>query len=236
MIKTSIATAVRTAGVAVLAGVAALGLAIGTAHAAPGTPDPPSGAGRLYGDPAAAAPYWHYQKYDDDCVEMAVADVVGQVTGHALTEQAIVSVAQSTPSTVHSGPIYNKPGKRKAGDGTYFDDEPTLLAHYGIRAVSTDKSSTPPTSLEAIEQDLEAGRKVIVGANSEVLWGDPVVDKTPSGKPDSNHAVVVTGIDTRAGIVHLNDSGSEDGRDEQVTLAVFIRSWASSDNQMTVTS
>ncbi len=45
----------------------------------------------------------------------------------------------------------------------------------------------------------------------------------------------MTGVDTTAGIVHLNDSGSETGRDEQVTLAVFIKSWASSDDQMTVT-
>ena len=48
--------------------------------------------------------------------------------------------------------------------------------------------------------------------------------------------MVVTGVDTAAGIVHLNDSGSEQGRDEQVPIDVFIRSWDSSDDQMTVTS
>jgi hypothetical protein len=31
----------------------------------------------MYGDPAAAAKYWRYQKYDD-CVLMSSADVVGQ--------------------------------------------------------------------------------------------------------------------------------------------------------------
>jgi hypothetical protein len=244
MFSAGIATAARTASVAVLAGAVALGLAIGlatgTVHAAPGTPDPPSGAGTLYGDPAAAAPFWRYQKYDDDCAEMAVGDLVGQVTGHEPSEHEIISEAQSIPSTVHPGPIYTKPGKRKAGDGTYFDDEPTLLAHYGIRAVSTDKESAAttgvPTGMEALEQDLAKGRKVIVGVNSEILWGEPVVDKTPSGQPDSNHAVVVIGVDTRAGVVHLNDSGSEEGRDEQVTMEVFMRSWATSDNQMTVTT
>ena len=82
MIGTGIATAARAAGVAVLAGAVALGLAAGPAQAAPGPPDPPSGAGTLYGDPAAAAPFWRYQSYDDDCVEMAVADVVGELTGH----------------------------------------------------------------------------------------------------------------------------------------------------------
>jgi len=239
MISTGIATVARATAVAVLAG-AALGLSIGTAYASPGAPSPPSGTGTLYGDPKAAAPFWRYQEYDDDCVEMAVADVVGELTGEQPSEHAIVKVAQSTPSTVHNGPIYSKPGKRKSGEGTYFDDEPTLVAHYGIQAVSTDKPSAAttgvPTGMEALEQNLAKGRKVIVGVNEEVLWGEPVEDKTPDGRPDSNHAVVVTGVDTARGIVHLNDSGSEDGRDEQVAIDVFVRSWNSSDQQMTVTT
>ena len=75
------------------------------------SPDPPSSEGTLYGDPAAAAPYWRYQSYDDDCVEMSVADVVGEITGDQPSEHAIVKLAQSTPSPTHPGPIYAKPGK-----------------------------------------------------------------------------------------------------------------------------
>jgi hypothetical protein len=240
MIGATIATAARTAGVAVLAGAAVLGLAMGTARAAPGAPDPPSGEGTLYGDPAAAAPFWRYQQYDDDCVPMAVADVVGELTGHQPSEQAIIKVARSTPSTAHPGPTYTEPKKRKPGSGTSFEDEPTLLAHYGIHAVDTDNESAAktgvPTGMKALEQDLAKGRKVIAAVNSEVIWREPVEDKTPDGEPESNHAVVVTGVDTGADIVHLNDSGSEDGRDEQVPIDVFIRSWASSDDEMTVTS
>ena len=240
MIGTSIATAARTAGVTVLAGAAALGLALGpaagTAHAVPNLP---RGDGTLYGDPTAAAPFWRYQQYDDDCVPMAVADVVGELTGHEPSEQAIIKVAQTTPSTVHSGPIYTKPKKRKPGSGTSFEDEPALLAHYGIHAVDTDKESAAktgvPTGMRALEQDLTRGSKVIVAVNSEVIWREPVEDKTPDGEPESNHAVVVTGVDTASGIVHLNDSGSEDGRDEQVPIDIFSRSWASSDDEMTVT-
>jgi hypothetical protein len=235
-----IATAARTAGVAVLSGATALGLTMGTAQAAPGMPDPPSSAGTLYGDPAAAARFWRYQQYDDDCVPMAVADVVGEMTGTEPSERAIIRAAQSTPSTVHPGPIYIKPKKHKAGDGTSFEDEPALLAHYGIHAVDTDEESAAktgvPTGMRALEQDLAEGRKVIVAVNSELIWGDPVEDKTPDGEPESNHAVVVTGVDTTTGIVHLNDSGSETGRDEQVPIDIFTRSWASSDDEMTVTA
>ncbi|HWF29892.1 MAG TPA: hypothetical protein VG327_16230 [Mycobacterium sp.] len=235
-----IATAARTAGAAVLVGAATLGLTMGAAHAAPGTPDPPTGEGTLYGDPAAAAPFWRYQQYDDDCVPMAVADVVGELTGDQPSEHAIVKVAQSTPSAVHSGPIYTKPKKRKPGSGTSFADEPALLAHYGIHAVDTDTESVAktgvPTGMPALEQELAKGRKVIVAVNAELIWREPVEDKTSDGEPEANHAVVVTGVDTAAGIVHLNDTGSEDGRDERVPIDIFIRSWTSSDDEMTVTA
>ncbi|WP_156688389.1 hypothetical protein [Mycobacterium sp. Marseille-P9652] len=227
---------IGTAGALALAGAAALVSVTGAARAAP---DAPSPTGTLYGDPVVAAPFWRYQQYDDDCVEMAVADVVGELTGHQPSEQAIVRVAQSIPSSVHPGPVYTKPKKRKPGSGTSFDDEPVLLGHYGIHAVSTDGSSATrtgvPTGIAALERDLALGRKVIVAVNSEVIWGEPVEDWTPDGKPEANHAVVVTGVDTAAGLVHLNDSGSEDGRDERVPIDLFTRSWASGDDQMTVT-
>jgi len=90
--------------------------------------------------------------------------------------------------------------------------------------------------MPALERDLAKGRKVIAAVNAELLWGEPVEDKTSDGQPESNHAVVVTGVDTATGIVHFNDPGSEDGRDEQVPIDVFIRSWASSDDEMTVTN
>ncbi|OBG27541.1 hypothetical protein [Mycobacterium sp. 852002-51057_SCH5723018] len=244
MTSTWIGNAGRTARIAGLAGAAALGMALGlaagSAHAAPSTPDSPRGQGTLYGEPAAAAPFWRYQGYDDDCVEMAVSDVVGERTGRQPSEQAVIKVAQSIPSTVHSGPIYTKPNKRKPGSGTSFDDEPALLAHYGVHAVSTDRQRAAktgvPTGTVALEQDLAKGHKVIVGVNSELIWGEPVEDKTSDGEPQADHAVVVTGIDTALGVVHLNDSGIEDGRDEQVPIDIFSRSWASSDEQMTVTS
>ncbi|OBF53627.1 hypothetical protein A5787_05795 [Mycobacterium sp. 852002-50816_SCH5313054-b] len=236
MIVSRTAAAARATGVATLTGAAALVLAVGTAHA---TPDPPRGEGTLYGNPAAAAAFWRYQGYDDDCVEMAVSDVVGEITGRQPSEQAIVKLAQSTPSTVHAGPIYTKPKKRTPGSGTSFDDEPALLAHYGIHAVSTDNATAAkagaPTGLNALEQDLAKGRRVIVGVNSELIWREPVEDKAPDGQPEANHAVVVTGVDTAAGVVHLNDSGSEQGRDEQVPIDVFAQSWATSDDQVTVT-
>jgi hypothetical protein len=248
MVSTGIATAARTAGAAVLAAAAALGLATGiavgpamdTAQAAPHPPNPPNSWGTLYGDPEAAAPFWRYQQYDDDCVPMAVADVIGQLTGSQPSEQAIIELAHSTPSITHSGPTYTIPAERKQGDGTSFDDEPLLLAHYGIQAVSTSKAQADktgvPTGMESLQQALAKGRKVIAGVNAEVIWREPIKDKNKDGDPDANHAVVVTGVDTARGLVHLNDSGSKKGGDEKVPIDIFVRSWDSSGDQMTVTS
>ncbi|CPR13136.1 Papain-like cysteine protease AvrRpt2 [Mycobacterium bohemicum DSM 44277] len=227
----------RIVGAAALACASMAGLTTGTAHA---SPDRPTGEGILYGDPAAAAPFWRYQQYDDDCVEMAVADVVGELTGRRPSEQSIVKLAQATPSTVHPGPIYTKPTKRKPGSGTAFGDEPALLAHYGIHAVDTDDQKASKTGaatgVSALERYLARGRKVIVAVNAELIWREPVEDTTPDGRPASNHAVVVTGVDAAAAVVHLNDSGIEDGRDEQVPMDVFVRSWATGDDEMTVTA
>jgi hypothetical protein len=77
---------------------------------------------------------------------------------------------------------------------------------------------------------------VIAGVNAEVIWREPIKDKNKDGNPDANHAVVVTGVDTARGLVHLNDSGSKKGRDEKVPIDIFVRSWDSSGEQMTVTS
>ena len=87
-----------------------LGPAIGTAKADLVRPGPQRSTGPLYGDAAAAARFWRYQLYDD-CVPMAVADVVGQLTGNRPSEQDILAVVESTPSTVHKGPMYIRPEK-----------------------------------------------------------------------------------------------------------------------------
>lgn len=54
--------------------------------------------------------------------------------------------------------------------------------------------------------------------------------------PRSDHAVVVTGVDTENGIVHLNDSGTPTGRDEQIPMETFVEAWATSHDFMAVTT
>ncbi|MDP7731615.1 MULTISPECIES: C39 family peptidase [Mycobacterium] len=198
---------------------AAVGLAAVTCSLLgfPGTAQADPSTGGMHGDPGAAAPYWRYQKQDRDCGEMAVADVIGQITGNQISEEEIDDAAGNIPSTAHAGPIYT-PGNR-----TSNRDLPVLLAHYGVQSDET-RSDTA-----ALERALDQGRKVIAGVNNRILWDEG------GDRSRENHFVVVTGIDTRAGVVHVNDSGIKAGRDEQISLATFEAAWATSGNFAVVT-
>jgi Peptidase_C39 like family len=242
-INAKFATAVRTTVVAAFLGlagasVALAGPAAATDHGNPSPFGPSTGStpttSSMYGNPTAAAPYWVEQKYDD-CALMAVADVVGQITGHEPTEQDMITLAENTPSKSHPGSVYMLPSNPKdpnSGMGTDPADISLLLAHYNIQSTTTDdeNSSRGATGIEALEQALSAGKGVIVGVNAETLWNSP-----DGQRNEADHAAVVTGIDTKNGIVHLNDSGTPDGRDEQVPLSTFMKAWKTSDYQMTVT-
>jgi hypothetical protein len=214
---TKVAVAARI--VALLCATAATSSVIlaAAAHAGPGLPAPDADheAG-MYGDPAAAAPYWRRQ-HASDCGEMAVADVVGEITGRQPTERQITTVAENTLGATGSGPIWHPPGN------TDIRDLPLLLWHYWIRADNIQ------TNTSALQQDLAQQRKVIALVNAETIWN------RPGNREVANHFVVVTGIDTKAGVVHLNDSGIPDGRDEQVPIATFERAWAPNYNSAVVT-
>jgi Peptidase_C39 like family len=170
----------------------------------------------MFGDPAAAAPFWRLQ-HSSDCGEMAVADVVGQITGTEPTERKITSLAKNNSGIAGAGPIYRR------RTGTDVRNLPVLLAHYGIQ------SSLAQSSLGGLEQDLAQGHKVIAAVNAQTIWN------AAGDRDTDNHVVVVTGIDPQAGVVHLNDSGIKTGRDERVSLTTFERSWATSQDLAVVT-
>jgi hypothetical protein len=224
--RTDTASVAQIVGTVALAGMAAVvGSVVGTHATSPipvriaqhqvGTLSAESQVG-MYGDPAAAAPFWRLQ-HSGDCAEMAVADVVGQITGHQPTERQITSLAKKTSGIAGAGPIYRR------RTGTDITNLPVLFAHYGIQ------SSLRQESLGGVEQDLAQQHKVIAAVNAQTIWN------TAGDRSDDNHVVVVTGIDTRAGVVHLNDSGIKTGRNERVSLATFEQAWATSQNLAVVT-
>jgi hypothetical protein len=209
-LRTKVGVAARSVEMAALLCTAAAGWSVASAQGAVHEV-------RMYGDPFAAASYWR-QQHTSDCGEMAVADVVGQITGQEPAEQRITALAESTPSTARPGPIWNLPA------GTDIRDLPVLLAHYGIKADNVQ------TNIGPLERDLADRRGVIVILNAETIWNRP-------GKRNvANHFVVVTGIDPKAGVVHLNDSGIPNGRDAQVPIATFAQAWAPNHNSAIVTA
>jgi hypothetical protein len=77
--------------------------------------------------------------------------------------------------------------------------------------------------MEGLEQLLGSGHKVIVSLNAEMIWNGPIESRDEDGNPRSDHTVVVTGVDTANGVVHLNDSGHPKGRDEQIPWSFSSR-------------
>jgi Peptidase_C39 like family len=198
----------RTAGMATLLVTAAIGLA-GVARA----------DGQMYGDPEAAAPYWRYQ-HQQDCGLMAVADVVGQLTGREPSQIGMELRGIFTKSESHRGDVYHF-------DGTSPQDMVLLLAKRGIQS-----DLTTDNSMGTLEQDLAGGHKVIAALNAETIWNYPAGD---GDRTTPDHAVVVTGVDTGTNIVHVNDSGTPNGRNEQIPMATFSQAWATSDDLLIVT-
>ena len=225
--SSTLGTRIKKTAFTAMVGAAVLAGSIGLASTA---------SAEMYGDPTAAAEYWQLQNYDN-CALMAVADVVGQLNGEPVSEREIINVATNTASEAHPGSIYIKPADLtdpNSGQGTDSRDIVVLLKQYGITAVTTneevsDEPDSIPTGMQALAGYLADGHKVIAGVNAETIWN------VAGDRTYADHAVVVTGIDTTDGVVHLNDSGIEDGRDEQVSIETFAAAWATSDNTMIVT-
>jgi Peptidase_C39 like family len=198
----------RAAGLATLLVASAIGLA-GVARA----------DGQMYGDPQAAAPYWRYQ-HQQDCGLMAVADVIGQLNGREPSQIGMELRGIFTKSESHRGDVYHF-------DGTSPQDMVLLLQKHGIQS-----DLTTGNSMGALEQDLAGGHKVIAALNAETIWNYPAGN---GDRTTPDHAVVVTGVDTGANVVHVNDSGTPDGRNEQIPMATFSQAWTTSDDLLIVT-
>ncbi|MDI3314718.1 MAG: C39 family peptidase [Mycobacterium sp.] len=211
---TGIATRNRTAGVGALVVAAAIASAAAGIGVSRADPD-----GQMYGNPEAAAPYWRYQ-HQQDCGLMAVADVVGQLTGREPSQIGIELRGIFSKSVAHRGDIY-------FFDGSAPQDLVVLLQKYGIQS-----SLTEGNTMQTVERDLAGGHKLIAGVNAETLWDYP---PGKGQRTRADHAVVITGVDTRDNVVHLNDSGTPNGRDERIPMATFTQAWATSNDLLIVT-
>jgi hypothetical protein len=188
--------------------------------------------GGVYGDPAAAAKYWVQQSLEDTCGLASVADVVGEVTGHARTEQQIIKLAQNTPSVIRDGQIYlptGDPGHETEKGGIDMADTVVLLDHYGIKSHMTYDKHPEEVGLSKLEEYLGADRKVIAWVNSGTILGSNDQRTSP------DHLLVVTGVDTNDHTVHLNDPYA-DHADTKVSIDTFMTAWKIGQESIVVTA
>jgi hypothetical protein len=186
----------------------------------------------VYGNPAAAAKYWQAQSLEDNCGLVSVADVVGEINGHAPTEEQMVTLAEKTPSGTNPGPIYaprNDPSHAGNNGGIEMADEVVLLDHYGIKSAMTYAGDNKQLELPTLEQYLSNDRKIIAWVNSAIIWN------TNDQRNKADHFLVVTGIDTNTEIVHLNDPGA-DHADEQVSITTFTKAWHTGEDSIVLTA
>jgi hypothetical protein len=188
-----------------------------------------------HGDPAGGSEVWTQQTLDD-CALMATAHLIGMFTGDTPTEKQIITLASSTPSKENPGhPIYHLPTDldhpNETGDGAATEDMPILMAHYGLTGTYTDDDAAPevglPTGMRALREYLDIGKAALAVADADILWDQRGAQYGP-------HAVVVTGIDDSNGIVHVNDSGPDNGADELVAIKDFETAWGKYGHQLIV--
>jgi Peptidase_C39 like family len=241
MFNSRIATAVRTALVGACIGMANVSLMSGCGLAPPSmraaTTSPTTVTARatasgVYGDPEAAAKYWQQQSLEDNCGLASVADVVGEVTGHSPTEQQIIKLAQSTPSSIRNGPIYlptGDPGHEGDEGGIDMADTVVLLDHYGIKSHMTYDKHPEEVGLPKLEEYLGANRKIIAWVNSGTILGSNDQRTAP------DHFLVVTGIDTNNETVHLNDPYA-DYANTKVSIGKFMTAWKIGQESIVITA
>ena len=185
----------------------------------------PAQATGVIGTPVADMQYWHYQTFDNTCAVVAQESVLESLTGQHFSE-----VSLRNEATAH--------GWYTLSGGTPPADVGNLLEAHGIPV-----QQETGASLTDIENQLAAGHKVIAGVNGEDIWNNvhPDGGAFPLGSYPgipgqvADHAVEVIGVDTSnpAGpMVILNDSGTPDGRGEEVPADVFEEAWSASGDFM----
>jgi hypothetical protein len=204
---------------------------------------------RKYGD-RANAQWWDKQSYQN-CVLMAAATAIGQVTGTKPTEQEMVDLAKATDSVV-------APGQKMYLDeniawGVYTKDAVVLMEKYfDVTAVyaqygqfdGSGNQLGPATAedgqraLNDLAAALAQGKAAMVSINSTTVWTS-VRNYTPSGTPNwsnRDHQVEVIAVDLQAGKVYLNDSGVTYGQGMEVSLGTFLNAWQPSNHELTIVS
>lgn len=169
--------------------------------------------------PAVGDNDWVDQKTDGLCVPASVAMIVAAFTGESSS-----AALQTTTADAERLGLLTKQGDGYSGMST--DGAVALLAEEGIPA-HVESGGT----IDDLQQHLTDGDAVILWVDSHEL---PLWNETDQmERPD--HAVVIKEIDTKTGLVYLEDPGHPQGRAEVLTIEELRRAWDDSNDTMIVT-
>ncbi|QEN15114.1 hypothetical protein ACRDU6_22650 [Mycolicibacterium sp. ELW1] len=195
-----------------------------------------------YGTPDANAKWYQDQQVDNSCVLVADAGIIGQLTGNVLTEQYMITLAKNTTS------VSNPPRKMYLGTqaetkfaGLTITDGVALLKQFGIDGTYTTYKTAPrggQSRKEAAEVKAADGNRALTALSAALAEGKAVmvdvdadsIVKAANGQvsdtiaTETNHMVVVTGVDIKAGLVYLNDGNLSKGS-VGIPIKAFMDSW-----------
>ena len=192
----------------------------------------------IHGNPEANKQYLHQQGQCPTCVLMAVASVVGQLTGTIPGKEEIIMRATTTPSDTTKGEMIYQPGG--TGDngkhyGASYVDAVKLLDSYGIDAVESQYTKNQgQRALRELNAALDDHASVIVSIHAQSLYnglsrrflGRDLTPQEPGFK-SGNHAISVTGVDENRQLVFVNDSNLPTGA-YPIPLDLFLDVWKTS--------
>ncbi|MDQ0693198.1 C39 family peptidase [Arthrobacter sp. W4I7] len=175
---------------------------------------PPVDNGQIIGDPWEFSTLWFEQSYNGYCVPAAMLQIYELYTGQDLTETDFVNLT-------------NEVGGWSVANGGFGMTAQGLADVLSAAGIPTETSYD--NSIDDLTAALENDQPILVGVDSGEYWGN---DEGPDNDAESDHQVIVTGIDTENNTVILSDTGTPDGNMLAVPMKVFLDAWADSGNEM----
>lgn len=164
---------------------------------------------------------WHQQRHSDTCAICCQEFIIEGIKGIDVDEDSLLKIAADLGVYDHGTP--------PASIGA-------LLAHFGI-----DAEVSNGHTIEELAAVVNAGHGVIIGVDSNELWGVPDVWEEIFNVPGSgaNHALQVIGVESDADgnqYVIVNDPGIPHGRGLHVPAEKLNAAWRDSHGLMCVTN
>ena len=170
----------------------------------------------VYGNSYAWHDDWFYQQVDGFCGPTSVAIIANEFYGSYTFDPEFLAYQAEALGLTPDISLGMPP-----------ESIELLLEAQGIPAELVNSNMTE------LAQCLSGGHGVIAMVDGGEIWGEDVEEYFEDWTSD--HALVVTEIDTSKGTVTLADPGHPNGNGLQVSIEQFEDAWADSDYEMVVT-